>query len=134
MLDFAETAVIFSGQDVTIHCPVLQRNPGNYTLTLKFGDSSTILNYSQASQLPTNAEWGGKRLHVALDGTVTIHNLGNSRDTGTYSCIRFTAQSREEVLTQVQIKSGQVICGGIFRSFIFIIIEFMTLKWIISHR
>ncbi|KAK3541089.1 hypothetical protein QTP86_012748 [Hemibagrus guttatus] len=106
-----ENIAIFSGQDATIHCPASRETSGNSSITLTFGDSSIILNISPISQLPKDTEWKGKKLHAALDGTVTIHNLENQEHTGPYRCVRASTWSRQEVLTQVQIKSDHSQTG-----------------------
>ncbi|XP_060717893.1 CD276 antigen-like [Tachysurus vachellii] len=108
-----ENVVIMSGQDATIHCPVSQEISGNSNITLMFGNSSTILTYIQVSQFPTDTEWRGKKIHVALDGTVTIPNVENEEHTGVYRCLRVSALSRQEVYSKVQIKSENYQTGVI---------------------
>ncbi|KAF4075630.1 hypothetical protein AMELA_G00221030 [Ameiurus melas] len=100
-----ENVDISPGHNVTIHCPVSQDNAGDSNITLTFGEFSTTLNYTQTSLLPTTVQWRGKTLHLARDGTVTIHNPENVEYTGTYTCERLTAQSRHVVHTEVQISS-----------------------------
>ncbi|KAF7691592.1 hypothetical protein HF521_010559 [Silurus meridionalis] len=100
-----ERAEIYPGQDATIHCPVSKENAGN--ITLWFGESFIKLSYSQTTQQSTiKDQWRGKTLHLAHDGTVTIHNLGSAEDTGTYICERTTAQSRYMVETSLKITSA----------------------------
>ncbi|KAG7317496.1 hypothetical protein KOW79_018531 [Hemibagrus wyckioides] len=121
-----ENVAISSGQDATIHCPASQENSGDSTITLTFGDSSTILNISQISQLPKDIEWKGEKIQLTPDGTVTIYNLENQEHTGTYRCVRASARSRQEVLTQVQIKSDHtktgVVVGVVVTVFIVVVI------------
>ncbi|XP_047006297.1 HERV-H LTR-associating protein 2 isoform X1 [Ictalurus punctatus] len=105
-----ENVEIYPGHNVTIHCPVSQDNTGNSNITLTYGESSTTLTYTQTSQLPTTTvQWRGKTLHLARDGTVTIHNPENVEYTGTYTCERLTAQSRHVVHTEVKICSANTI-------------------------
>ncbi|TSK98513.1 HERV-H LTR-associating protein 2 [Bagarius yarrelli] len=101
-----EKVVVLSGQDVSIRCPVSQAITSTENIMLMFGEISTILISSQTSQLPTETKWKGKKLQVAHNGTVTIPDLKNSEDTGTYRCVTTTEESRQEVLTEVQIKSA----------------------------
>lgn len=75
---------------------------------LKF-EESAILNHTQSSPLTYHSmQWRGKELHMAQDGTITIHKLLNE-DTGNFVCERLTAQSREMVITSVQMKPGDVL-------------------------
>lgn len=106
--DSAENVVICPGQDATIHCTVDEENNGK-SITLTFGEFSINLNYSQMSQFHyTTEQWRGKTLQLANDGTITIHNLENE-DAGIYTCVRVTAQSKQMVLTSVQISSGDAL-------------------------
>ncbi|XP_060755696.1 HERV-H LTR-associating protein 2 [Neoarius graeffei] len=101
-----ENVVICPGKDATIHCTVDEENNGKSIITLTFGEFSINLNYSQMSQLHyTTEQWRGKTLQLAHDGTITIHNLENE-DAGIYTCVRVTAQSKQVVLTSVQISSA----------------------------
>ncbi|XP_027008390.2 V-set domain containing T-cell activation inhibitor 1 [Tachysurus fulvidraco] len=132
-----ENVDIMSGQNATIHCPVSQEISGNSNITLMFGSSSTNLPYSQVSKFPMEKEWGGKKIRVALDGTVTIHNVENEH-TGVYRCVRVSALSRQEVLSNVQITSENnhtAVAVGVvvLLLFIIIIIIFIAVKFC-RHR
>lgn len=91
-----------------------------------FGDSSTILNISQISQLPKDIEWKGEKICLTPEGTVTIYNLENQEHTGTYRCVRASPRSRQEVLTQVQIKSGDALLHLIDNH----LVRFSNFQWI----
>ncbi|KAM9436860.1 CD276 antigen homolog [Clarias gariepinus] len=94
--------VFFSlGRDPTLHCPVSQGNNENNTITLRFGESSTVLR-----ERGSTGQLRGKKVNRSGDGTVTIHSL---EDSGTYTCERVTARSKQLVITSVQIQSGEAL-------------------------
>lgn len=91
---------------MTFHCPAYQENS---SIILSFG-GSIILSYTQTSQPSAILDhWRGKKLQLARDGTITIYNLENQEDTGTFTCERLTAQSRQVVNTSVQMTSGEAL-------------------------
>ncbi|XP_034153693.2 CD276 antigen-like [Pangasianodon hypophthalmus] len=98
-----EKVDIYSGQDANIHCPVSRGDAGDYTITLRFGESSIILK-PQLNNIPE--QLAGINVHLAHDGKVTLHNLDMDKHTGTYICETFNAQSTIDVVqTSVQIIS-----------------------------
>ncbi|KAF4075629.1 hypothetical protein AMELA_G00221020 [Ameiurus melas] len=101
-LKLAKEVDIYSGQDANIQCPVSRGDAGDYTITLRFGESSIIL-----SQLANISEQlAGIDVRLARHGDVTLHNLDMYKHTGTYTCEMFTAQSTTQVvLTSVHIIS-----------------------------
>ncbi|GAA6079971.1 V-set domain containing T-cell activation inhibitor 1, partial [Tachysurus ichikawai] len=124
-----------SGQDATIRCPVSQEISGNSNITLMFGYSSTILTYSQVSKFPIDTEWRGKKIRVALNGSVTIHNVENEEHTGVYRCLRVSALSTQEVISKVQIKSENYQTGvaiGVAVIIIIVVVIIAVLCW--HHR
>ncbi|KAM9436030.1 uncharacterized protein Hap1MRO34_000599 [Clarias gariepinus] len=89
---------IYSGDDAKIRCPVSRGD--TEIITLRFGNSSTIL---ESQQTNITVQWRGTDVHLGHDGNVTLHNLDMDNHTGNYTCERSTALSKIIVHTTVHI-------------------------------
>ncbi|KAF5893303.1 V-set domain-containing T-cell activation inhibitor 1-like, partial [Clarias magur] len=97
-LNVKEMVDIYSGDDAKIRCPVSRGDAE--IITLRFGNSSTIL---ESQQTNITVQWRGTDVHLGHDGNVTLHNLDMNNHTGNYTCERSTARSRFIVRTTVHI-------------------------------
>ncbi|KAI5091951.1 butyrophilin subfamily 2 member A2-like isoform X1 [Silurus meridionalis] len=94
---------IYSGQDARICCPVAHGDAGDYIITLRFGESSTIL---KSHQTNISINWSGISVHLAHDGNVMLSDLDMNKHAGNYTCEMFTEQSITQVVrTSVHIIS-----------------------------
>ncbi|XP_076868807.1 HERV-H LTR-associating protein 2 isoform X2 [Brachyhypopomus gauderio] len=132
-----EKIEIFSGENVTIHCP--REDTGTFNYTLTFEDSSNIqsdiLSYnSEVPQPHPSTSWRGANVSVTQEGTITVHNLDSERHTGTYSCESRTPLSRQLVQTCVEIQQGSTMLfiSSSSRTIIIIIIIIMVCCIIIA--
>ncbi|XP_062842090.1 V-set domain-containing T-cell activation inhibitor 1 [Trichomycterus rosablanca] len=97
----------YSGQNATIRCPASDGDPEHYNLSLSFDDSTNVLAYISGASPPSNTTktWRDTVVHLVERGTVTFQNVDREKHSGMYTCERLEHQSRELVLTRMQIEA-----------------------------
>lgn len=105
-----EKVDIYSGQDAIIHCPVSRGEAEDYTITLRFEESSTILKTRVTN---ITEHWAGTQVHLRHDRNVTLYKLDMDKHTGNYTCETLTELSITEVVqTSLQIISGDSLISS----------------------
>ncbi|XP_036414167.1 uncharacterized protein hhla2b.2 [Colossoma macropomum] len=120
------------GQDITVHCPGSQGETGNFTLTLTFDGSSTVLSYnSQTSQPADIKEWNGIEVKLTSEGNIALHKLDSEKHEGTYTCEKTSTQSRQLIQTSVQIRTaskvGTIIAAVLVPVAVIVIVVVVTI-------